>query len=64
MVMRLKQEPSNFTQLRSGGEIVRFEVSLYSSLNSITPVRYIMEPSTSVNKNWKQENTFLWSGGC
>ena len=32
----------NFTQLRSGGEIVGFEVSLHiPDLNSVTPVRYM-----------------------
>ena len=48
----------NFTQLRSGGEIVGFEVSLHiPDLNSVTPVRYIMEPEYVSQQELKQENT-------
>lgn len=49
---------SNFTQLRSGGEIVGFEVSLHiPDLNSVTPIRYIMEPEYVSQQELKQENT-------
>ena len=48
----------NFTQLISGGEIVGFEVSLHiPDLNSVTPVRYIMEPEYVSQQELKQENT-------
>ncbi len=49
---------NNFVQLRAGGEIVGFEVSLHiPELNSVTPVRYIMEPEYVSQKELDQENT-------
>lgn len=49
---------SDFTQLGSGGEIVGFEVSLHiPDLNSVTPVRYIMEPEYVSQQELNQENT-------
>ena len=55
----------NFTQLRSGGEIVGFEVSLHiPDLNSVTPVRYIMEPEYVSQQELKQENTMQQVEDC
>ncbi len=49
---------SNFTQLRRGGEIVGFEVSLHiPDLNNVTPVRYIMEPEYVSQQELDRENT-------
>ena len=49
---------NHFVQLRTGGEIVGFEVFLYiPELNSVTPVRYIMEPEYISQKELDQENT-------
>ena len=48
----------HFAQLRTGGEMIGFEVSLYiPELNSVTPVRYIMEPEYISQKELDQENT-------
>lgn len=48
---------NNFVQLRTGGEIVGFEVSLHiPELNSVTPVRYIMEPEYISQMELDQEN--------
>lgn len=48
---------NNFVQLRNGGAIVGFEVSLHiPGLNSVTPVRYIMEPEYISQKELDQEN--------
>lgn len=49
---------SNFTQLRRGGEIVGFEVSLHiPDLNNVTPVRYIMEPEYVNQQELNRDNT-------
>lgn len=49
---------SNFTQLRRGGEIVGFEVSLHiPDLNNVTPVRYIMEPEYVSQQELNRDNT-------
>ena len=49
---------NHFVQIRTGGEIVGFEVFLYiPELNSVTPVRYIMEPEYVSQKELDQENT-------
>ena len=48
----------HFAQLRTGGEMIGFEVSLYiPELNNVTPVRYIMEPEYISQKELDQENT-------
>lgn len=48
----------NFAQLRSGGEIVGFEVSLHiPELKNVTPVRYIMESEYVSQQELEQENT-------
>ena len=48
----------NFAQLMGGGEIVGYEVSLHiPDLDSITPVRYIMEPEYISQEELKKENT-------
>lgn len=58
MVMELKQEPAILLSLEAVEEIVGFEVSLHiPDLNSVTPVRYIMEPEYVSQQELKQENT-------
>lgn len=48
----------NFAQLRRGGEIVGFEVSLHiPKLKNVTPVRYIMESVYISQQELEQENT-------
>lgn len=45
-------------QLRNGGKMVGFEVSLHiPDLSDVTPVRYIMEPEYVSQEELKQENT-------
>lgn len=47
----------NFRQMESGGEMLGFEVSLHiPELNSVTPVRYMMEPEYISQKKLNQEN--------
>ena len=47
-----------FEQLRTGGEILGFEVSLHiPEVQSITPVRYIMDPQYISQEKLDQENT-------
>lgn len=47
-----------FEQLRTGGEMVGFEVSLHiPEVQSITPVRYIMDPQYISQEKLDQENT-------
>lgn len=47
-----------FKQLRNGGEIIGFEVSLHMpEVESVTPVRYMMEPEYMSQEKIKQENT-------
>lgn len=47
-----------FKQLRNGGEIIGFEVSLHiPEVESVTPVRYMMEPEYISQKEIKQKNT-------
>lgn len=47
-----------FQQLRNGGEIVGFEVSLHMpEVESVTPVRYMMEPEYISQEKLKQKNT-------
>lgn len=47
-----------FKQLRNGGEIIGFEVSLHMpEVESVTPVRYMMEPEYISQEKIKQENT-------
>lgn len=49
---------NNLVQLRNGGEIVGFEVSLHiPESDSVTPVRYIMEPEYISQEKLDQENT-------
>lgn len=49
---------SNFAQLSMGGEIVGFEVSLHiPDLNSVAPIRYIMDATYISQKELDQENT-------
>ena len=46
-----------FKQLRNGGEIIGFEVSLHiPEVESVTPVRYMMEPGYLHRKEIKQKN--------
>lgn len=47
-----------FKQLRNGGEIIGFEVSLHiPEVESVTPVRYMMEPEYISQEEIKQKNT-------
>ena len=47
-----------FKQLRNGGEIIGFEVSLHiPEVESVTPVRYMMEPEYISQEKIKQKNT-------
>lgn len=47
-----------FKQLRNGGEIIGFEVSLHMpEVESVTPIRYMMEPEYISKEKVKQENT-------
>lgn len=47
-----------FHQLRNGGEIIGFEVSLHiPEVESVTPVRYMMNPEYISQEEIKQENT-------
>lgn len=47
-----------FKQLRNGGEIIGFEVSLHMpEVESVTPVRYMMEPEYISKEEVKQKNT-------
>lgn len=48
----------DFSQIRNGGEILGFEVSLHiPAMNSVIPVRYIMEPEYISQSELNQENT-------
>lgn len=48
---------NSLAQLRNGGEVVGFEVSLHiPDRNSVTPVRYIMEPKYISQKELNEEN--------
>lgn len=47
-----------FKQLRNGGEIIGFEVSLHiPEVESMTPVRYMMDPEYVSQEKIKQKNT-------
>ena len=44
MVMELKQEPAILLSLEAVEKSLGLRYLAYSDLNSVTPVRYIMEP--------------------
>lgn len=53
----VQTENHDFQQLRAGGEILGFEVSLHiPETQSITPVRYIMDPQYISQEKLEQEN--------
>lgn len=52
-----------FKQLRNGGEIIGFEVSLHMpEVESVTPVRYMMEPEY-ISKEEVKQKKYRSAGG-